>query len=191
MVGRTIARFAVCSLWDAPGTPRMPGYAFPPTHTASTLDFRQSCVYNSPMIHDAVAQKFNARKAMRMAIYHGLLIPGPCAKCGIGKAVGGHHVDYSQPLFVVWLCRLCHSKLHAQEERSKRVPRVNTVKPRRNLKPHPVEVMLAAGVMQSDIARIHGISPQRVSQIKLRMEKRNAESGRSNPETGACSEIHP
>lgn len=35
----------------------------------------------------------------------------PCQKCGEEKT-HGHHPDYSEPLKVVWLCPLCHKKVH-------------------------------------------------------------------------------
>jgi len=38
----------------------------------------------------------------------------PCAACGSPEAQK-HHPDYANPLIVVWLCRPCHTVLHASE----------------------------------------------------------------------------
>jgi predicted transcriptional regulator len=44
--------------------------------------------------------------------------PNRCGSCGELAEVEAHHVDYSRPLFVDWLCLKCH----AEEERK---PRTN------------------------------------------------------------------
>ena len=45
-----------------------------------------------------------------------LLRPNKCSKCGISVdkiyALHGHHPDYSKPLEVIWVCPLCHAKMH-------------------------------------------------------------------------------
>ncbi len=38
----------------------------------------------------------------------------PCEVCGDPKT-DGHHEDYSRPLEVRWLCRLCHARAHRSE----------------------------------------------------------------------------
>ena len=43
----------------------------------------------------------------------GILTPEPC-KCG-STDVQMHHHDYSKPLDVTWICRLCHAELHKNE----------------------------------------------------------------------------
>ena len=42
----------------------------------------------------------------------GRLVPGPCGCCGTTRRVHAHHEDYSQPLWVQWLCGKCHARKH-------------------------------------------------------------------------------
>lgn len=56
-------------------------------------------------------EKKKAHSALRLAIVNGDVIRESCSKCGNWKACG-HHVDYSKPLEVTWLCRRCHVRLH-------------------------------------------------------------------------------
>lgn len=36
--------------------------------------------------------------------------PGSCSECKKKCKPDGHHMDYSKPLSVVWICRACHSR---------------------------------------------------------------------------------
>jgi len=37
-----------------------------------------------------------------------------CQMCkSASRKIEGHHQDYNQPLNVVWLCNMCHSRIHA------------------------------------------------------------------------------
>jgi hypothetical protein len=36
-----------------------------------------------------------------------------CERCGSGGKIETHHVDYSDPLNIKWLCSLCHDERHA------------------------------------------------------------------------------
>lgn len=57
-----------------------------------------------------------AHQILTYAIKAGLIIPpAACEKCHSqthGRALDGHHLDYSKPLEVIWLCRSCHEKEH-------------------------------------------------------------------------------
>ena len=55
-----------------------------------------------------------AHKAVRAAVRRGELIrPKFCEDCdGAPARIEAHHEDYSKPLEVDWLCRLCHQKRH-------------------------------------------------------------------------------
>jgi transposase-like protein len=55
-------------------------------------------------------QKRSARKKTRRAARHGRVErPTVCSWCGAEARVEAHHVDYSLPLEVTWLCRSCHA----------------------------------------------------------------------------------
>lgn len=51
------------------------------------------------------------RANVRHAVKRGDLVRQPCEACG-SAAVEAHHDDYSKPLAVRWLCRLCHVAHH-------------------------------------------------------------------------------
>ena len=56
--------------------------------------------------------KRRARTQVTCAIRRGDLARRPCEVCGEETALA-HHVDYSRPLDVVWLCYTHHSWVHA------------------------------------------------------------------------------
>ncbi len=35
-----------------------------------------------------------------------------CEKCGNIENVERHHLDYNNPLIIIWLCKVCHNKEH-------------------------------------------------------------------------------
>jgi hypothetical protein len=49
-----------------------------------------------------------ARGLVKQLITHGLIIPQPCEKCETTDNIEAHHIDYSQPYKVQWLCRAHH-----------------------------------------------------------------------------------
>lgn len=54
-----------------------------------------------------------ARKAVRNAVARGKLVrPTNCCMCGSGVRIHAHHFDYSRPLWVIWVCAICHSAIH-------------------------------------------------------------------------------
>lgn len=58
-------------------------------------------------------QKALAHRIMAKALRRGELRRSEaCSKCGRKGKVEGHHVDYSKPLDVVWLCSRCHHREH-------------------------------------------------------------------------------
>jgi hypothetical protein len=56
-------------------------------------------------------QKTIARDAVAYAVRLGKMLPMPCIVCG--KDAEAHHPDYSQPLYVIWLCDSHHKEVHA------------------------------------------------------------------------------
>lgn len=68
-------------------------------------------------------ERERARVILNRAIRRGEIVrPTVCEDCGRyegwnneplpGKGViEGHHTDYTQPLIVEWLCRLCHNEM--------------------------------------------------------------------------------
>lgn len=38
----------------------------------------------------------------------------PCALCGIEQGEA-HHLDYNEPLLIVWLCSNCHRQIHLKK----------------------------------------------------------------------------
>jgi len=65
-------------------------------------------------------EKIKARNALTHALERGEIVrPLECGDCGNAPSPGrdgrtqiqAHHDDYSRPLEVRWLCRLCHAKL--------------------------------------------------------------------------------
>lgn len=63
-----------------------------------------------------------ARAMVRRAVASGSLVrPDRCEQCGaVPKCVLAHHVTYSQPLDVLWLCPSCHLKAHPRPPRPPR-----------------------------------------------------------------------
>lgn len=55
-------------------------------------------------------RKQKGRAKAHNQIHRKLKNPGVCSLCGSTRAVGGHHMDYSKPLEVVWCCSVCHRK---------------------------------------------------------------------------------
>lgn len=55
-----------------------------------------------------------ARYTTRNAVARGKMKKLPCEVCGAEK-VEAHHLDYSKPLDVMWLCRKHHANLHRME----------------------------------------------------------------------------
>jgi hypothetical protein len=60
-----------------------------------------------------------ARLIARRHWLRGKLRQKPCRHCGDAKSER-HHPDYARPLFVIWLCRPCHLKLHAAKRKRQR-----------------------------------------------------------------------
>lgn len=71
--------------------------------------------YRRARVRHAMNPKIHAsRGKVARAISNGILKQKPCEHCNEKLNTEGHHVDYSKPLEVIWLCSSCHSKEHAK-----------------------------------------------------------------------------
>lgn len=58
-------------------------------------------------------EKFLARQQVNKAVKKGdLKKPSCCQMCNNEDELQAHHIDYSRPLHVYWLCRPCHGRAH-------------------------------------------------------------------------------
>ena len=54
-------------------------------------------------------EKYRARYTAHSAVRSGKLVrPTQCSSCGKKCKPEMHHMDYSKPLEIIWLCRGCH-----------------------------------------------------------------------------------
>jgi hypothetical protein len=67
-------------------------------------------------------RKNNIRRFARFYWLRGKLRQKPCRHCGESRSER-HHPDYARPLYVIWLCRPCHLKLHARRRARERAKR--------------------------------------------------------------------
>jgi ribosomal protein S27AE len=61
-------------------------------------------------------EKVYAQNLCRVAVRKGLIKKSKkCEMCGREKVLlSGHHVDYKNPLSVIWVCGSCHKKIHKE-----------------------------------------------------------------------------
>ncbi len=88
----------------------------PITENARKRERRHSKKYR-----DAYPEKEMAKRYVRSALERGTLFrPNQCDACGSNPGtdragrtkIQAHHIDYRQPLNVIWLCPLCHAREH-------------------------------------------------------------------------------
>lgn len=58
------------------------------------------------------------RRAQQMARRSAPPKPMLCQDCGSRPPCDKHHPDYDRPTVIVWLCRSCHMKRHAEERQA-------------------------------------------------------------------------
>lgn len=75
--------------------------------------------YDARMKKHKSSKEGRARSILTSSVHRGRVVkPDKCQKCGseIEKSkLHGHHHDYDKPLDVLWVCSLCHGKLHSIE----------------------------------------------------------------------------
>lgn len=64
------------------------------------------------------AEKVSARYHVKNAIDSGKLERLPCEVCGSAYNIEAHHEDYSKPLDIIWMCRVCHNSYHTNIRRA-------------------------------------------------------------------------
>lgn len=53
--------------------------------------------------------KEKVRSLLKYAVNMGRIVkPTTCERCGYEDKIEGHHIDYTKPYDVMWLCKLCH-----------------------------------------------------------------------------------
>lgn len=71
---------------------------------------------NMAEYHGRNGERRAVQTILRAALRDGRLTrPETCQFCGKKCKPDGHHPDYTKPLDVIWLCRVCHKELHAKE----------------------------------------------------------------------------
>jgi len=62
--------------------------------------------------------KVKCQDLLRYAVRSNILYkPDFCFECKrrfLTREIQGHHIDYSKPLNVIWLCPACHTKIHKE-----------------------------------------------------------------------------
>ena len=71
----------------------------------------QKEVLRKKKLKELYPEKIVARNKVASAVRYGKLSKESCQLCKALK-VEAHHPDYSKPLKVIWLCNLCHKKVH-------------------------------------------------------------------------------
>lgn len=56
-----------------------------------------------------------AGAAVARAVSNGMLRPSNCQICGNWAFIESHHESYCFPLMVVWLCHICHQRIHVDK----------------------------------------------------------------------------
>ncbi len=75
---------------------------------------RQKYKQQSQKLREKHPEKARARSLLSNAVCDGKIIrPSKCSLCGCDKGIiEAHHPDYSKPLDVIWVCKICHFMVH-------------------------------------------------------------------------------
>ncbi|KKM67249.1 hypothetical protein LCGC14_1472970 [marine sediment metagenome] len=61
--------------------------------------------------------RYAANRLLRYAVETVKIIkPRACSICHKETKILGHHEDYCKPLEVIWVCQVCHKKIHKEKE---------------------------------------------------------------------------
>jgi hypothetical protein len=77
----------------------------------------------NPEFYTRKAAQLYARYQVALAVRRGdITKPSSCSACNRtdlpAREIHAHHSDYSVPLNIRWLCRWCHERHHAEEQRT-------------------------------------------------------------------------
>lgn len=61
-----------------------------------------------------IPEKIKARGMVNIRVHRGTMRRGVCELCGVNKTEA-HHLDYSKPLLVMWLCKQHHQEVEKQK----------------------------------------------------------------------------
>ena len=86
---------------------------------AKRPEVRARLAENARKWNEQNPEKYKAHYTLTNAVRDGRVVKGSCEVCGSNDRVHGHHVDYSKPLDVVWLCPRHHAMETAYEKRHK------------------------------------------------------------------------
>ena len=65
--------------------------------------------------------KMKIRRATKQAIKVGKIVPTPCKDCGSSDNIEIHHLNYTDPFAVEFLCEICHRKRHGAKRPNVRI----------------------------------------------------------------------
>ena len=74
--------------------------------------------YIRRLVEKDLPNKDDARYLSKLALQNGIITKDSCEVCGEEK-VDMHHLDYSDPLKIMWLCRSHHLEWHRKNEKLK------------------------------------------------------------------------
>lgn len=94
-------------------------YEAPSKDAARLREYRKTERYKelkkieSKKWREANREKCRAHRRVHTALSNGkLLRPDTCSNCKRNTVPLAHHEDYNKPLEVIWLCHVCHNKVH-------------------------------------------------------------------------------
>jgi len=103
-------------------------------------------------------QKNRARAVTEKAIKKGELAKLSCQKCG--KKAEVHHLDYFQPLKILWLCKKHHTEWHKKNKVKRyKIPKIAEIKVHLQMVRYDlIEMLQNKGYSEKDISEVLNIN---------------------------------
>lgn len=77
----------------------------------------KSCLKNTRKYRKVYPLRYAAQAILNNAVRSKKIKkPKKCSICYKKKKIYGHHEDYYKPLEVVWVCQVCHKKIHKDKD---------------------------------------------------------------------------